>query len=76
MEQITMTQPYNLDDVLKYLVDWRSNRSIKEEFNLTQNQFYHLSRWLVKGGFVDRCNSIDIGLDCNDRITFYRLKKN
>lgn len=65
----------DLTEVLEYLSEWRSNRAIKEKFNLTQIQFYRLSRWLLKAGVAERKTSSEIGLDCNDRITFYRVIK-
>ena len=71
-----MEKQYCINAVFEYLRVWRSNRDIKETFELSQNQFYNLSRWLVKGGFVQRCTSSEIGLDCNDRITFYKVKNN
>lgn len=73
---VKMENDYCINEVLAYLKEWRSNRDIKNRFNLSQNQFYRLSRWMVKGGFVKRCTSNDIGLDCNDRITFYKIKNN
>jgi hypothetical protein len=72
---VIVKQDYDINDVFSYLEDWRSNRAIKEKFELSQTRFYSLSRWLVKGGFVERREASSIGLDCNNRITFYRVKK-
>lgn len=66
----------DLKPVLEYLTEWRSNRAIKEKFELPQHSFYRLSRWLVKAGVAERKTSAQIGLDCNNRITFYRIRKN
>lgn len=65
----------DLKPILNYLSDWKSNREIKEKFELSQNQFYRLSRWLVKAGVAERKTASQIGRDCNDRITFYKAIK-
>jgi hypothetical protein len=72
--QIEPKETYNFEEVLKYLNNWRSNRDIKERFNLTVNGWYRLNKFMVKGGFVKCATSHEIGLDCNNRITFYKIK--
>lgn len=68
-----MTSEVNIQEVISFLHVWRSNRHIKSEFKLTQTQFYHLSRWLIKAGVAEKRTASEIGLDCNDRITFYKV---
>lgn len=63
-----------LEEVIEYLHEWKSNREIKEKFNLSQTRFYNLSRWLIKANIVKRCTAIELNRKDNGRITFYKIK--
>jgi hypothetical protein len=66
----------NINDVYEYLgSEWRSNRDIKKHFNLNQQRFYHLSRWLIRGGFIECRTSYELNFkNLDKRINFYRVK--
>lgn len=70
-----MHEEIKIDEVLHYLKEWRSNREIKEQFNLNQNKFYRLSRWLVKANIAERCSAIELQQGCNGRIMYYKVRK-
>jgi len=42
------------DDVCKYLSEWRNAKDIREKFNLSNSQFFHLMKWGIKGGFLEK----------------------
>ena len=67
-----MSDEPKIDDVLNFLDKWKSGIEIRNRFNLTQNEFAHLSKWLVKGKFVTCCGGGDINKSVDGRIVFYK----
>lgn len=65
----------DINKILSFLSDWKSNKEIKECFSLTQGQFYRLSRWMLKANLIIRCGGNDIGSDTGTT-TYYKAKNN
>lgn len=49
-----MAEP-NIDEVLSFLSEWKSGLEIKDRFQLSNSEFFHLKNWLLKGKFIEEC---------------------
>ncbi len=56
---------YDVDEVLKYLSEWRSTKEIREKFSLSNSEFFHLQRWLIKAKLAEKCK----GMGLNEKST-------
>lgn len=54
-----------MDEILKYLTEWRSSKQIKEKFNLSNSEFFHIQRWMLKAKLVEKCK----GMGLNEKST-------
>lgn len=69
---------YDVDEVLEFLVDWRSAKECKEKFELSDVQGVRMFRWLVKAGLVTCQRGFVEGADLKDidgRVYYYKSKK-
>ena len=69
---------YDVGEVLEFLVEWRSAKECKEEFELSDVQGVRMLRWLVKANLVECCKGYVEGFDRTDldgRVYYYKSKK-
>lgn len=70
----SMTEDIKVDDVLEYLSDWKTTKDVREKFNLSNSQWHHLKRWLIKGKFIEHCKGNIINTKTNRTIVYKRLQ--
>ena len=65
--------PYNVNEVLEFLKEPKTRKEVMEEFDLSNNESYHLMRWLTKGKFAQEYGRIPIS-GISNRVKLYIAK--
>ena len=60
-----------VDDILDFLNDWRSGPDVREQFNLSNTEWYNMSKFLLKGRFVKRI-AVNLGDNHTNRRWLYK----
>ena len=65
-----------VDDVLKFLDDWKCAVEIKSKFEMSDTETYHLLRWLKKGNYVEcfKAGTINMAREVDNRKFYYKAK--
>ena len=64
----------NVDEILDYLSEWRTSKEIRERFDYTNARWFKVSRWLLKGNFIERCSTL-LNNKTNRVYVFRRMDK-
>jgi len=65
--------PYNVEEVLDFLSEYKSRKEIREKFGLSNSESWHLVRWLEKANLIDVTNRIPI-VGVPNRLKLYRTR--